>query len=480
MTADRTVPRYRQAQDVGRTRDPPARRRQDLDQRPDARGLLPARLASHGGARRRSKTAGADGTYDLRVRVHGGGISGQAGAVTARHRPCARRGRPGAACAAQARGLSSRATPARSSARRPGCTRPAKRRSSPSDNCTRHPSGRALIAAALAQSSRSPAFGGTVTTNSRPWLVLTSEPTASAASSARRSRLDLVERLGRAATVWSGRGRVFVGRDTRGSGPALEEALVRGIVCRRGDRRARRRAARRPPSRCSPRISASSLSASHNPPEYNGVKFFDAAGPQAHRRGRGGDRGAARHRRSRAAARSRLPSPPPRATSTTSLRALRYRALRPSDRGRLRERRLLGDRAGRLRAARRGRDDGRERRPTGRTSTSAAARPISALLQDVVRNRRLRPRRRLRRRRRPHARGRRDGAAARRRPDRRRARARARRRHGRGDDDDESRLPPADGRSRHSRAHDRRRRPARAGGAARARARCSAASSPDT
>jgi small subunit ribosomal protein S9 len=27
------------------------------------------------------KTAGADGTYDLRVRVHGGGVSGQAGAV---------------------------------------------------------------------------------------------------------------------------------------------------------------------------------------------------------------------------------------------------------------------------------------------------------------------------------------------------------------------------------------------------------------
>ena len=27
------------------------------------------------------KTAGADGTYDLRVRVHGGGVSGQAGAL---------------------------------------------------------------------------------------------------------------------------------------------------------------------------------------------------------------------------------------------------------------------------------------------------------------------------------------------------------------------------------------------------------------
>ena len=29
---------------------------------------------------------------------------------------------------------------------------------------------------------------------------------------------ELVERLGRAATVWCGRGRVFVGRDTRASG----------------------------------------------------------------------------------------------------------------------------------------------------------------------------------------------------------------------------------------------------------------------
>ncbi|MDX6370389.1 MAG: phosphoglucosamine mutase, partial [Gaiellaceae bacterium] len=37
---------------------------------------------------------------------------------------------------------------------------------------------------------------------------------------------DLVERLGRAATVWSGRGRIFVGRDTRASGPELEDALA--------------------------------------------------------------------------------------------------------------------------------------------------------------------------------------------------------------------------------------------------------------
>ena len=41
---------------------------------------------------------------------------------------------------------------------------------------------------------------------------------------------DLVERVGRAIALWSGSGRIFVGRDTRGSGPELEEALTRGIV----------------------------------------------------------------------------------------------------------------------------------------------------------------------------------------------------------------------------------------------------------
>src|SRR6266516_7118173 len=41
---------------------------------------------------------------------------------------------------------------------------------------------------------------------------------------------ELVERLGRAATLWSGSGDVFVGRDTRASGPELEEAFARGAV----------------------------------------------------------------------------------------------------------------------------------------------------------------------------------------------------------------------------------------------------------
>ena len=78
---NRTVSRHRQAEDLGRTGDPPPRRRQDMDQRPHAGGLLPARVTSRARRSRRSKTAGADGTYDLRVRVHGGGVSGQAGAV---------------------------------------------------------------------------------------------------------------------------------------------------------------------------------------------------------------------------------------------------------------------------------------------------------------------------------------------------------------------------------------------------------------
>ena len=77
--------------------------------------------------------------------------------------------------------------------------------------------------------------------------------------------VELVERLGKAATLWSGRGRVFVGRDTRGSGPELEEAFARGVVAAGGHA-----------------VLALDLgvviSASHNPPEYNGVKFFDGDG----------------------------------------------------------------------------------------------------------------------------------------------------------------------------------------------------------
>jgi phosphoglucosamine mutase len=89
--------------------------------------------------------------------------------------------------------------------------------------------------------------------------------------------LELVEALGRASTAWSGRGRVFVGRDTRSSGPALEQAIVDGIVSAGG-------IAVLGGVLPTPAVALLSqdlgivLSASHNPPEYNGVKFFDAEG----------------------------------------------------------------------------------------------------------------------------------------------------------------------------------------------------------
>ena len=88
---------------------------------------------------------------------------------------------------------------------------------------------------------------------------------------------ELVEQLGKASTLWSGRGRVFVGRDTRGSGPELEEAFARGVVAAGGN-------AVLAGVLPTPAVALLALdlgvviSASHNPPEYNGVKFFDQHG----------------------------------------------------------------------------------------------------------------------------------------------------------------------------------------------------------
>ncbi|MEK6275197.1 MAG: phosphoglucosamine mutase [Actinomycetota bacterium] len=89
--------------------------------------------------------------------------------------------------------------------------------------------------------------------------------------------VDLVERLGRASSLWSGRGRVFIGRDTRGSGPELEEAFARGVASAGGN-------AVLAGVLPTPAVALLALdlgaviSASHNPPEYNGVKLFDAEG----------------------------------------------------------------------------------------------------------------------------------------------------------------------------------------------------------
>ena len=88
---------------------------------------------------------------------------------------------------------------------------------------------------------------------------------------------DLVERIAKAATLWAEGGHVVVGRDTRGSGPELEEAVVRGIVSAGG-------IAELAGVLPTPAVAYLAdelgivISASHNPPEYNGIKIFRAGG----------------------------------------------------------------------------------------------------------------------------------------------------------------------------------------------------------
>jgi phosphoglucosamine mutase len=89
--------------------------------------------------------------------------------------------------------------------------------------------------------------------------------------------VELVEQLGKAATLWVAGGRVFVGRDTRVSGPELEQAFARGVAAAGGH-------AVLAGVLPTPAVALLALdlgvvvSASHNPPEYNGVKFFDRDG----------------------------------------------------------------------------------------------------------------------------------------------------------------------------------------------------------
>jgi phosphoglucosamine mutase len=87
----------------------------------------------------------------------------------------------------------------------------------------------------------------------------------------------LVERLGRAFGRWGAR-EVLVGRDTRASGIRLEEALTRGLTEMGAD-------VVRGGVLPTPAVAllagdaqGAVISASHNPPEYNGVKFFAERG----------------------------------------------------------------------------------------------------------------------------------------------------------------------------------------------------------
>jgi phosphoglucosamine mutase len=88
---------------------------------------------------------------------------------------------------------------------------------------------------------------------------------------------DLVERVAKAATLWAGGGRVLVGRDTRASGPELEEAVAIGVASAGGT-------AVLGGVLPTPAVALLAqglgvvISASHNPPEYNGVKLFHEGG----------------------------------------------------------------------------------------------------------------------------------------------------------------------------------------------------------
>jgi phosphoglucosamine mutase len=89
---------------------------------------------------------------------------------------------------------------------------------------------------------------------------------------------ELVERLGRAFALWSGGARVLIGRDTRASGPDLEAALVRGLTAAGSDARLGGVLPTPAVALLAGDDHAAVISASHNPPEYNGVKFFARGG----------------------------------------------------------------------------------------------------------------------------------------------------------------------------------------------------------
>ena len=97
---------------------------------------------------------------------------------------------------------------------------------------------------------------------------------------------DLAHRLGRAAALVLGRRNpgplsFVVGRDPRASGEWLEDALVEGIREGGGDVFIAGVEPTPTIAFLTTDLGASSgvvISASHNPPEYNGIKFFDAEG----------------------------------------------------------------------------------------------------------------------------------------------------------------------------------------------------------
>jgi phosphoglucosamine mutase len=88
---------------------------------------------------------------------------------------------------------------------------------------------------------------------------------------------ELVERLGRAATLWAGGGAVLIGRDTRASGHELEQAFASGVASV-GGHAVLAGILPTPAVALLAMDLGAVVSASHNPPEYNGIKLFTKDG----------------------------------------------------------------------------------------------------------------------------------------------------------------------------------------------------------
>ena len=91
---------------------------------------------------------------------------------------------------------------------------------------------------------------------------------------------ELAYRLGQAAVVFMG-GTIVLGKDTRKSGDMLEAAVVAGITSAGGDALLAGVIPTPAIALLTRELHADGgivISASHNPPEYNGIKFFDCQG----------------------------------------------------------------------------------------------------------------------------------------------------------------------------------------------------------
>ena len=190
----------------------------------------------------------------------------------------------------------------------------------------------------------------------------------------------LVAGLGRAFATWSGGAPVLIGRDTRGSGASLELALSAGLAAG-GSEPSWGGILPTPAVALLAEGAGAVISASHNPPEWNGVKFFAPGGRKLTDEEEAAIEALLEEAAPLEPTAERWPEPDDalaRALRRARRRALRRAARRPADRLRLRERGHERPRPARLRAARRARSRPSRTSPTARTSTSAAARPTSA------------------------------------------------------------------------------------------------------